>query len=100
QKLGVTLVISPVANVQALQAELASRKADIAAAQLTADAGWLAIGDAAPPYHPDREFEARRALGQSAGTGAAEIEEHRRTEPGMGGHRAERSGPAGGCGLR
>jgi membrane-bound lytic murein transglycosylase F len=50
QKLGVTLVISPVANVQALQAELASRKADIAAAQLTADAGWLAIGEAAQPY--------------------------------------------------
>src|SRR6185436_6605718 len=50
QQLGVTLVIAPVANMQALRDELASKRADIAAAQLTADAAWLKIGDAAKPY--------------------------------------------------
>src|SRR5215831_15991677 len=40
QRLGVTLVISPVANVGALQTELAANRADIAAAQLTADESW------------------------------------------------------------
>jgi membrane-bound lytic murein transglycosylase F len=50
QRLGVTLVMAPVANVPALQADLAAGRADIAAAQLTADAAWLRIGDAAKPY--------------------------------------------------
>ena len=118
QKLGVTLVISPVANTPALQAELASKRADIAAAQLTADEAGLrsarrhsrtrrsgsswSSGErgAAPRHHSARELEARRARRQPAGTGAAETEEHRRAESGMGGHRAERGGPARGCRLR
>src|ERR1041385_8579883 len=41
QELGVTLVITPVTNQAAMQAELAAGRADVAAAQLTADAGWL-----------------------------------------------------------
>lgn len=50
QDLGVTLVITPVPNVAAMQVELAANRADIAAAQITADAGWLFVGDAANPY--------------------------------------------------
>src|SRR5262245_28615087 len=49
-RLGVTLVISPVPNVQAMQDELANKRADIAAAQLTADDKWRRIGDPARPY--------------------------------------------------
>src|SRR5512147_2289286 len=47
KKLGVALVITPVANVAAMQAQIASGEADIAAAQLTADENWLNAGDAA-----------------------------------------------------
>ena len=47
KKLGVALVITPVANVAAMQAEIAAGQADIAAAQLTADEAWLKAGDAA-----------------------------------------------------
>src|SRR5262245_48747021 len=50
QQLGVTLVVSPVANVESLKTELSSGKADIAAAQLTADESWNRIGEAAQPY--------------------------------------------------
>jgi peptidoglycan lytic transglycosylase F len=50
QELGVTLVMTPVANQAAMQVELASKRADIAAAQLTADASWQFVGDAAEPY--------------------------------------------------
>jgi len=50
QKLGVTLVITPVVNIAAMQAELEASRADIAAAQLTADEAWLRAGDAAQPY--------------------------------------------------
>ncbi|MEP7243796.1 MAG: membrane-bound lytic murein transglycosylase MltF [Gammaproteobacteria bacterium] len=48
--LGVTLVITPVANTAAMQVELASNRADIAAAQLTSDPGWEFVGDPANPY--------------------------------------------------
>src|SRR5882672_2463194 len=41
RKLGVTLVITPVANAAAMQVELAAGNADIAAAQLSADEAWL-----------------------------------------------------------
>src|SRR6186713_3237842 len=46
QKLGVTLVITPVANMAAMQAELVAGNADIAAAQLSADDTWLEAGAA------------------------------------------------------
>ncbi len=50
QKLGVTLVITPVPNVAAMQTELANGRVDVAAAQITADDAWLAAGDPARPY--------------------------------------------------
>jgi len=49
-KLGVSLSIYPVANERALQAALASGRADIAAAQLTATPEWKHAGKAAEPY--------------------------------------------------
>jgi membrane-bound lytic murein transglycosylase F len=50
QRLGVTLVITPLPNITAMQTELAAGRADIAAAQLSADDAWLAAGEAAEPY--------------------------------------------------
>jgi len=47
---GLNLVMYPVANAQAMQAELASGRADIAAAQITADAGWRGVGDPSDVY--------------------------------------------------
>ena len=49
-ELGVKLVMYPVADVRAMQAELAAGRADIAAAQLTLDAGWARVGDATQAY--------------------------------------------------
>ena len=49
-KLGVTLSMYPVANERAMQAALASGRADIAAAQLTATPEWRHAGVAADPY--------------------------------------------------
>jgi len=49
-KLGVGLLMYPVADAQAMRADLASGRADIAAAQLTADAGWERIGMGADVY--------------------------------------------------
>ncbi len=49
-KLGVTLSMYPVANERAMQAALASGRADIAAAQLTATPEWRHAGVAAEPY--------------------------------------------------
>ena len=49
-KLGVTLSMYPVANERAMQAALASGRADIAAAQLTATSDWTRYGKAAEPY--------------------------------------------------
>jgi len=50
QRLGVTLYMYPVANVEAMQAELAAGRADIAAAQITADATWREVGEPADVY--------------------------------------------------
>jgi membrane-bound lytic murein transglycosylase F len=50
RQLGVKLVMYPVANVEAMQEALAHNRADIAAAQLTADASWNSVGRAAAPY--------------------------------------------------
>ena len=49
-KLGVSLSMYPVANERAMQAALASGRADIAAAQLTATPEWNHYGKAADPY--------------------------------------------------
>lgn len=48
--LGVNLVMYPVANEQAMQAELLQGRADIAAAQITDDPDWDRVGLAAAPY--------------------------------------------------
>ena len=50
KRLGVELYMYPVASVSAMQAELASGRADIAAAQITADAGWRTAGVPAVVY--------------------------------------------------
>jgi membrane-bound lytic murein transglycosylase F len=49
-ELGVQLVMYPVATAQAMQAELAAGRADIAAAQVTATRDWLRVGEASQPY--------------------------------------------------
>ncbi len=48
--LGVRLKIFAVADVAAMQAALASGRADIAAAQISADAAWREVGEPAAPY--------------------------------------------------
>lgn len=50
QKLGIPLVITPVSDLAEMRAWLADGRADIAAAQLTADETLLKVGDAARPY--------------------------------------------------
>src|SRR5580698_494554 len=47
---GFDLYIYPVASPALMRAELAAGRADIAAAQLTADASWTGVGDAAAVY--------------------------------------------------
>jgi len=49
-QLGVSLSMFPVANERAMQAALASGRADIAAAQLTANSDWRRAGKPADPY--------------------------------------------------
>ena len=49
QEMGVKLLMYPVADVRALQAELAAGRADIAAAQLTTDSAWARVGAASAP---------------------------------------------------
>jgi membrane-bound lytic murein transglycosylase F len=69
QELGVSLVITPVANAVAMQAELAAKRADIAAAQLTADDAWRKVGDAAEPYEEVEQLVVyRRGNPQPRGT--------------------------------
>ena len=48
--LGVTLLMYPVADERAMQAELATGRADVAAAQLSADHGWARVGQVSAPY--------------------------------------------------
>jgi membrane-bound lytic murein transglycosylase F len=50
REMGVKLLMYPVTDVRAMQAELATGRADIAAAQLTADPGWTRVGQASAPY--------------------------------------------------
>src|SRR5580692_2537144 len=47
---GFDLYIYPVASPALMRVELAAGRADIAAAQLTADASWVGVGDAAAVY--------------------------------------------------
>ena len=76
KELGVTLVITPVANVAAMQAELASKRADIAAAQLTADSTWSRAGDAAEPYEQIEQLVVYRR-GENRPRGTLQIESAR-----------------------
>jgi peptidoglycan lytic transglycosylase F len=48
--LGVRLRIYAVANEAAMRSELASGRADIAAAQITANSDWSRVGEASAPY--------------------------------------------------
>lgn len=73
QHLGVTLVIAPVPNVQALRDELAAKRADIAAAQITADPEWLRIGEAAEPYEQVEQLVVYRR-GKDRPRGTLQIE--------------------------
>jgi membrane-bound lytic murein transglycosylase F len=50
RRLGMGLYMYPVPNLAAMRAELAAGRADIAAAQLTADASWREVGEAAAVY--------------------------------------------------
>jgi membrane-bound lytic murein transglycosylase F len=50
RRLGVNLYMYPVPSVRAMQAELAAGRADIAAAQLTADGPWRKAGEPANVY--------------------------------------------------
>ncbi len=49
-ELGVRLVMYPVATERAMQAELASGRADLAAAQVTPTSDWLKVSEASRPY--------------------------------------------------
>jgi len=74
--LGVTLVITPVPNAAAMQAELVSGNADIAAAQLSADDTWLKAGDAAKPYEQVEQLVVYRR-GETRPRGTIQIESAR-----------------------
>jgi membrane-bound lytic murein transglycosylase F len=56
RQLGVKLVIYPVANDEAMREALLNGQADVAAAQITPDAKWKQIGDAAAPYGKISQF--------------------------------------------
>jgi membrane-bound lytic murein transglycosylase F len=61
ERLGVGLLMYPVADLGAMHADLASGRADIAAAQLTADAAWTRLGEAADVYERiDQQIVCRR----------------------------------------
>lgn len=55
-KLKVRLHMYPVLNARAMQAELSTGRADIAAAQLTADSTWSGVGKAADVYERIPQF--------------------------------------------
>jgi membrane-bound lytic murein transglycosylase F len=50
QRLGLRLVVHPVADVAAMRAALAHGSADLAAAQISADARWQQVGEATASY--------------------------------------------------
>ena len=73
QELGVTLIMTPVASQSAMQVELANKRADIAAAQLTADPSWQFVGDAAKPYEQIEQLVVYRR-GEERPRGTLQIE--------------------------
>ena len=76
QKLGVTLVITPVLNAAAMQAELAAGRVDIAAAQISADDAWLKAGDPAKPYEQVEQLVVYRR-GEKRPRGTIQLESAR-----------------------
>jgi membrane-bound lytic murein transglycosylase F len=76
KKLGVPLVITPAPDMASMRAALASGEADIAAAQLTADNGWLNVGDAAEPYEEVEQLVVYRR-GESRPKGTIQLEDAR-----------------------
>jgi len=60
REVGVRLLMYPATDVRAMQAELAAGRADIAAAQLTADTGWALVGQASAPYDQIQQLIAYR----------------------------------------
>src|SRR5471032_1325307 len=76
RELGVKLFMYPAADVRAMQAELASGRADIAAAQLTADAGWTRVGDASASYGQIQQLVVYRQ-GKTRPRGTLQIEASR-----------------------
>ena len=73
QKLGVTLVITPVANAAAMQTEIANGRVDIAAAQISADDAWLKAGDPARPYEQVEQLVVYRR-GETKPRGTIQLE--------------------------
>jgi membrane-bound lytic murein transglycosylase F len=76
RELGVKLFMYPANDVRAMQAELATGRADIAAAQLTADAGWARVGDASAPYEQIEQLVVYRH-GKTRPRGTLQIEASR-----------------------
>jgi peptidoglycan lytic transglycosylase F len=76
QQLGVKLLMYPVADVRAMQAEIATGRADIAAAQLTADMAWIRVGDVSEPYDRIQQLVVYRQ-GKTHPRGTLQIESAR-----------------------
>ena len=72
-ELGVRLKIFTVPDEAALQAALASGRADIAAAQITADAAWRQVGEPAAPYAQIPQLVIYRQ-GEQAPTGLPQLQ--------------------------
>jgi membrane-bound lytic murein transglycosylase F len=72
----VTLVMTPVADTRAMQAELAAGRADLAAARITPDDSWSGIANASDPYdHVPQLVVYRR--GEKRPRGSLQIESAR-----------------------
>lgn len=76
RELGVKLFMYPATDARAMQAELATGRADIAAAQLTADAGWRRVGEASAPYEQIEQLVVYRQ-GKTRPRGTLQIETSR-----------------------
>ena len=76
EELGVTLVITPVADTRAMQAELAAGRADMAAARITADDSWAGIANASDPYDQVPQLVVYRR-GEKRPRGSLQIESAR-----------------------
>jgi membrane-bound lytic murein transglycosylase F len=75
-ELGVKLLMYPVADVRAMQAEIATGRADIAAAQLTADTAWTRVGDVSAAYDRIQQLVVYRQ-GKTRPRGTIQIESSR-----------------------